>query len=39
VEGDAITEFVPTTNFVYAGHSITADYTAITYFHGGGGIE
>jgi hypothetical protein len=39
VEGDAITEFVPTTNFVYTGHSITADYSAITYFHGGGRID
>ena len=39
VEGDAITEFAPTTNFVYTGHSITAHYTTIVYFHGGGGIE
>jgi hypothetical protein len=39
VEGDAISEFVPTTNIVNTGHSVTADYTAIAYFHGGGRID
>jgi hypothetical protein len=39
VEGDAISEFVPTTNIVDTGHSVTAHYTTIAYFHGGGRIE
>jgi hypothetical protein len=39
VEGDTISEFAPATNIVDTGHSITADYLTIAYFHGGGGIE
>jgi hypothetical protein len=39
LEGDTISEFAPTTNIVDTGHSVTADYSTIAYFHGGGRIE